>query len=286
MTFSYSFLVPLAMMLTLVSCWLVPRVLTIVLAVAVIGFGLIADVFDLVAIPPLMLLAGSGWLLAQKLGSGWITLMAGAVFVMLSIGLAAHWLPGFNNVLVLSNEVIKENSAPYTLYFNVDKPWVALVILLSCTPLLRSADGWKRSFHRALLPFTLMLPVVFGVAMILGFVSWEPEWPAGTLFFLISNLLLTSLAEAAFFRGFIQKSLSEHWCRYHWGSPAALIVTAVLFGLAHYPGGPVYMALVTLAGLFYGWCYQRTGSIEVTVFSQWLVNSGHFLFFTYPYAVS
>ena len=277
-------LVPLFLMLTLVSCWFVPRTITIGLAIAVVGAGLVTGVLEPVAIPALLLLAGSGWWLAQRQGNKLFRVLAGIVFILTSIALASHWLPGFHNVQVLNNQVIKGKSAPFTLFYNVDKPWVALVILLSCIPLLKRAQDWKSALQRTWLPVVIMLPVVFGAGLLSGFVRWQPELPQMALLFLLNNLLFTVLAEEAFFRGFIQKSLTEHWQHHRWGNMAALALAAMLFGLAHFAGGPIYMVLAALAGAFYGWSYQRSGSVEMAVLSHWLLNTGHFLFFTYPVA--
>ena len=282
-----SLLVPLALMLTLVSCWLVPLRMTVLLAVVVTGFGLIVEVFDLIAIPVILLLAGSGWYLSRQQGMFWLRILAGLVFTVLSISLAAHWLPGFHNVQVLDRQVVKAGSPPLTLFYNVDKPWVGLVILLFCIPLLKTWRHWLKAFKQVVMPVCIMLPLVFGIGLITGFVHWQPEWPQVALLFLLNNLLFTSLVEEAFFRGFIQKSLKEYWqnCSWgacSWGAYAALIIAALLFGLAHFAGGPEYMILAALAGGFYGWSYQRTGSIEMAVFSHWVLNTCHFLFFSYP----
>ena len=277
-------LVPLALMATLVSCWLVPRVITLALAMLVIGFGLIFDGIDLIALPFLLILGFSGWWWAQKERGLW-RWFAGLIFTLTSIALFHHWLPGFNNVPVIDHLVLKADSAPFTLYYNLDKPWVGLVLLLTSVPLLSSGTQWQKVFRRALWPTGLMLPVVFALGLIAGFVRWQPAWPNMALLFLLNNLLFTALTEEVFFRGFIQKSLEKRWQRYSWGKFGALGLAAILFGLDHYSGGPVYMALAAIAGCFYGWSYQRTGSIEMAILTHWLLNLCHFFFFSYPMAV-
>ncbi len=271
-------------MITLMSCWLVTQTATIALAVVVIGIGLISDVIDLGALPFIALLACSGWWVAQKQGHVLTRWLAGMLFIALSIALASHWLPGFHNIRVLNYQAIKSDSVPFSMFINIDKPWIGLVILLSCLPLLKTCQDWQQAFQRVWLPVGLMLLMVFSAALFIGFVRWQPELPQITLLFLLNNLLFTSLSEEVFFRGFIQKSLMEKWQNYHWGAGVAIIVSALIFGLAHFAGGPSYMALSALAGAFYGWSYQRTGAIEMAIFSHWLLNTCHFLFFTYPVA--
>jgi len=40
--------------------------------------------------------------------------------------------------------------------------------------------------------------------------------------------------------------------------------------------------LSTVAGLGYGWVYQRTGRIEASILTHFALNLVHFLLFTYP----
>jgi membrane protease YdiL (CAAX protease family) len=62
----------------------------------------------------------------------------------------------------------------------------------------------------------------------------------------------------------------------------ALSVASVLFGLAHAGGGPIYVALATVAGAGYGWAYLRTGKIEASILTHFALNAVHFFGFTYP----
>nr|WP_278251334.1 CPBP family intramembrane glutamic endopeptidase [Bordetella holmesii] len=93
---------------------------------------------------------------------------------------------------------------------------------------------------------------------------------------MINNALLVTLAEEAFFRGYLQPALNRRL-----GGPWACICTAVLFGLAHYAGGPGLVALASVAGLFYGWAYQR-GGLAAAVVAHLLLNTLHVAFFSYP----
>ena len=65
------------------------------------------------------------------------------------------------------------------------------------------------------------------------------------------------------------------------GTAIALSITAVLFGLAHLPGGIDYVMLATVAGIGYGWSYYRTGHIEAAILTHFTLNALHFLLFTY-----
>ncbi len=62
----------------------------------------------------------------------------------------------------------------------------------------------------------------------------------------------------------------------------ALLICAILFGLAHAGGGVWYVLLATVAGLGYGLVYHRTQRIELSILLHFALNSIHILFFSYP----
>ena len=64
-----------------------------------------------------------------------------------------------------------------------------------------------------------------------------------------------------------------------------LLAASVLFGLAHAAGGPVLIVVATMAGAGYGLAYAISGRVEAAIVAHVTLNSLHFLFFTYPYAV-
>lgn len=66
------------------------------------------------------------------------------------------------------------------------------------------------------------------------------------------------------------------------GDYLALLIAAILFGLAHYAGGTKYMILTTVAGISYGWVYLTAKRIEESILTHFGLNLTHFLFFTYP----
>ena len=62
----------------------------------------------------------------------------------------------------------------------------------------------------------------------------------------------------------------------------AIVVSTVLFGLAHAGGGTTWLFVATVAGLGYGLVYARTRTVEGATVVHFLVNAAHFLLFTYP----
>ena len=65
----------------------------------------------------------------------------------------------------------------------------------------------------------------------------------------------TAIGEEAFFRGFVNNEFSHRY-----GNNGGLVVSSVIFGLAHTGQGQTANALqATAAGLYLGWLHQRNG---------------------------
>ena len=119
------------------------------------------------------------------------------------------------------------------------------------------------------------------LAWALALVDWAPKWPPQAWVWLANNLLLVAFAEEALFRGYIQGGLTRWWQSRRGGATAALIIAALLFGLAHWAGGWSWMAAATVAGLGYGWAYQQ-GGLQTAMLAHAGLNVLHFAWFTYP----
>jgi len=124
-------------------------------------------------------------------------------------------------------------------------------------------------------------PVAIALGLGLGFLHFHAAWPrsltlAGALLFTFAFI---AVPEELFFRGWLQNLLERRL-----GRTAALLTTAVLFGLAHFNKRAAhfnwrYVALAALAGIFYGRAWRRdrrvgasaiTHACVDTVWSQWL----------------
>jgi uncharacterized protein len=141
-------------------------------------------------------------------------------------------------------------------------------------------SGWTLYIFGALAVFA-------GVAIPLGlqvhFIAYAPrfgEWKA-FIPLSIGILFFTAWPEEFLFRGLLQNLLS----RAGNSETVGWVAASVLFGLSHitnlhFPNWK-YVLLASIAGLFYGWTWRKTGSI----FASALVHAGvdilwHFLFRT------
>ena len=197
-----------------------------------------------------------------------------ACIVIVSLLLAAHILPGFEPWIYLSDVQASPNSSNYTLAFGLDKPLIAFTLLL----LFPSALGTKKPFNSVhLLLVFLSLPVVLLLAWGFGLIKPEISFSYWFLVFAIKNLIFTCITEEIFFRGYIQQQLCKKLNAY-----GGMAIASVLFGVAHFGGGIIYVALATLAGFLYGLAFLLTGRLYIAILAHFTLNMIHIIFFTYP----
>ena len=124
-------------------------------------------------------------------------------------------------------------------------------------------------------------PIALALGLSLGFLHLHPGWPspARAVVAWIFTFLFIAVPEELFFRGWLQNLLEKRVGRY-----AALVLTACLFGLAHFNKRTTsfnwrYVLLAALAGIFYGRAWRqdrRVGASAVThatvdaIWSLWL----------------
>jgi len=278
-----------ALLFTIIGLWIGRYVWLALLAVAVIA-GYVSGVLQGLAILSIVAFAGAcvGYEGARKLSpdsSGRRLVLALSVAGILALGLllGMHALPGFHNFLLLDKVVLSSGAAPYTLYLNFDKTLVGVLILGLCHPLLlRHAKGWAEALRRTTPIVPIHIALVAAGAAAIGYLTWQPKWVPIFWLWAVVNLFFVCLSEEAFFRGFIQRELSTALRGTRSGNVIAIVVSAGLFGLAHFGGGVSYVVLATAAGLGYAIVYHRTKSIEMSMLAHFALNTIHFLLFTYP----
>ncbi|MGR5062883.1 CPBP family intramembrane glutamic endopeptidase [Photobacterium sp. DNB22_13_2] len=212
---------------------------------------------------------------SQRLTGAYKTICHGFVIIW-AVALALHQVPGFSNLLVLDKAFSGSNSIPFTMYLNLDKPLIVFGLLLLVPSMLKQTTAITKPQLTILALLFVALPFV---AWSTGVVKPEISLPTWTWVFIINNLLFTCVAEEALFRGYIQQRLIEQF-----NPTVGIIVTSLLFGLVHFAGGILFIALATLAGLLYGLTYFWTGRLAFAVVVHFAFNLVHLLFFTYPMA--
>ena len=197
--------------------------------------------------------------------------------IVCCLALFTHHVPGFHNLLVLDKVVTGPHSRPFTMYLNLDKPLALFILLLAYPKLLgQHAAPNLRAIALTALSLFCLLPI----AVWLGALKYEFSLPTWWWLFAINNLLFTCVAEEALFRGYLQQQLCSKL-----GLVAGIGIASILFGLAHFAGGPLFVVFAALAGLGYGLIFYWSQRLWAATLAHFAFNFLHLVFFTYPIAI-
>ncbi|MDA0967615.1 MAG: CPBP family intramembrane metalloprotease [Proteobacteria bacterium] len=266
----------------------IPRIkvnITILLITIIVAF--FTKAINLWAFVPITILVCSSYLYFKKENlKKPIAIGLYLVILVVSIGLLMHKLPGFNNLKLIDSITLTSFSVPYTMWLNVDKPILAIIILLfSGYCLTVKGRDWHKIFQISLLSAITCLVVLIVPVILSGIIKFDPKLPDISPLWLINMLFIVCFAEEVFFRYFIQGSFTKA-LGFKYGQYIAIILSSLIFGLAHLPGGVIFALFAFIAGIFYGYSYYKTKSIECAILTHFMVNMTHFVAFTYPLAKS
>ncbi|SMY33655.1 CAAX amino terminal protease self- immunity [Photobacterium malacitanum] len=258
--------------LTKKSYWQLPLILTFIAAIA---FNVLTPTGAAIIVSGLVI----AYFTAQQHNKLLIYIGHSAVILWL-IGLVLHLYPGINNLLVLDQVASGPLSRPFTLYFNIDKPMLIFALLLLVPNIVSNNQYNWRSFSLS----RYQKSIICGGLITLPLLAWalnlvQPELtlPSWWWIFAMNNLIFTCVAEEVLFRGYIQGFLCQRL------TPSiAIIIASILFGLAHFSGGPLFIIIATLAGILYGLSYYWTRKITIAIVVHFAFNLLHLVFFTYP----
>lgn len=274
--------------LTVLALW-VGRTYWVAIGIAAVALGYLGGVLYGPAVVWIVLCAGACALYARSRARDdrprrpWLLVFSAACIVAMSLALGMHALPGFRNYLVAKEVLLSPGALPYTLYLNIDKTIAGVMILgIVYASLLKRGGQWLEALRMAAPIAAVTIIVVILLSLGAGYVEWAPKWTSFFWIWAASNLLLTCMAEEAFFRGFLQRELALRLAHQRWAAALSVSVSALTFGLAHFAGGLAYVALASVAGLGYALVYHRTRSIEMSMLTHFALNATHFLLFTYP----
>jgi membrane protease YdiL (CAAX protease family) len=131
--------------------------------------------------------------------------------------------------------------------------------------------------------FLLFACVAIPLGLRVHFIEFAPQWNRWTSFLGLSVaiLLFTAWPEEFLFRGLLQNLLAKV-SKNEW---AGWWIASILFGFSHirnmgFPNWS-YVVLASIAGMFYGWVWKKSGSIFASALLHAAVDvSWHFLFRT------
>jgi uncharacterized protein len=194
--------------------------------------------------------------------------------------LSLHLLPGFQNPLLIGPVSFTPDAIPFKMYLNFDKAAVGFALVLFYVPICLT-NGIGRSLLIGASGATLAIILTLPLALLLGAVRWEPKLPDSLWLWSLDNFFLVALTEEALFRGFLQGSLSRWLDGGETRLPMAIVIAAIVFGLAHYASGVPMVLLASLAGVAYGLAY-RYGGLPASMLAHFGLNLFHIVLFSYP----
>jgi CAAX protease family protein len=231
--------------------------------------------------------------------SNWIYVIAGVLYVAIPALLAA-------SAREKSPGVLEDYAALFVIWLPVQFRWMyrlfpfpaqlthTLTILFALTTALaaflfiRKLDGigyggeWRRGFARAVaVNFVLAAVIIIPLGEAMHFIRFGPTLRSlrATPLAGAEILVFTAWPEEFLFRGLLQNLLARTLkSRY-----AGWLSASLIFGFAHILHAPVpnwkYVLLATIAGLFYGRAWMKTGSMVPDTIIHALVDTLWFAFF-------
>ncbi|HJD55768.1 MAG TPA: CPBP family intramembrane metalloprotease [Rickettsia endosymbiont of Pyrocoelia pectoralis] len=204
------------------------------------------------------------------------------LFIAISVCFACfafHKVPGFFNIIAIDKLQLSKVSIPFSMYLNFDKVMPALIIYVIGNLHISEKQKISEDIKYTALSLLICIIIVVILTLITGYALFEPKIPSILPIWAINNFFFICFSEEVFFRGFLQRTLQNLLLKRR---ILAVIITALIFGLTHFQGGIVYIALSTICGFFYGYAYYKTNKILCSMIVHFGLNLSHLLLFTYP----
>lgn len=208
-----------------------------------------------------------GWAFLWKVYKTQRSIALFLFLLVLSYGFKFHLFPGFQPLQITPR-----------FFMGMESPWIGLFPLALIVPLASTKKEWWEALTKGL---WLTVAAIAGMIVLATYnrtVAFEAHLPTFAFIRYLHNLVLVSISEEAFYRGFVQEQLSR-WLP----KGLALVLAAFCFMLAHcyWSPNPMMLAFTFLAGLLYGGVYLFSGRIESAILCHFLLNAIHMTFFSY-----
>ncbi|MGB2677227.1 MAG: CPBP family intramembrane glutamic endopeptidase [Candidatus Acidiferrum sp.] len=199
--------------------------------------------------------------------------MVAGIWVFVKFG-SSHWLWPFPNARLayVMTVLVAANVA------------LAAFVLVRRLKGIGYSIGWGKNWGLYVVgSFVAFACIAIPLGTGMHFITFAPQlgrW-SGFLFSAVAILVFTAWPEELLFRGLLQNLLARD-SKTDW---AGWWTASLLFGFSHITnmGFPNwrYVALATIAGIFYGWAWRKSGSIFASALVHAAVDvTWHFLFRT------
>jgi len=127
--------------------------------------------------------------------------------VILTLSSFAHLLPSIENIELISNYNLSESNQNFSIWYNFDKPLIAILMLLFAYKTPKSFGEYKKIFKNSLLIFICLAVLILLIGKLSGFLIYEAKNLNSSIFILwfLKNFFLTIFAEEFSFAFFAKK---------------------------------------------------------------------------------
>jgi len=272
----------LLLLLAILAGWLTDARVSILFVGIAVAAGLVLGRLMPISVIWILTLGLSLWLPTKFQMKGAARLLFYAVALILSLAMLSHRLPGFNNLPIYENVQFSVDSIPFTMFLNFDQTIAGLLLYLFFIKPRQPTTFGREQILVSLKVWGALSALIFTIVLSIQYVRFDVKFPELGWIWILNNLFFVCLAEEALFRGFIQNGISAILPKTKPFAMASIALASTLFGLAHYQGGVPLIGLATVAGLFFGYAYDRTKRIESAIIVHFGLNLIHFVFFSYP----
>ena len=204
------------------------------------------------------------------------------ILATLCAGFVLHEIPGFSKIIIFDHVKISSAARTYTKYLNFDKVMAALILYTASGLCAAEKELDVDAIKQTILVYLVCVACILTPAIMSNYIKFDPKLPTILPFWIVNNLLFVCFSEEVIFRGFLQTQLKSCFKNNGLAVFLSIVLASIIFGLAHYKDGHVFMGLAAICGLFYGYVYHKTERITCVVLVHFALNLTHILLFTYP----
>ncbi len=212
-----------------------------------------------------------------------------SIFILISVFIfiiMKNLIPDSKGISIFQGVKFSPISAPFSMKINIEKAVCGILLTAFIVKRCKSVSEWKKIIQESFIPLVVLVVVLMTPAILTNFVKFDYKIPDGMLYFILNNLLLTCVAEEVFFRGFLQKNLFDFLNNYlkmkKFAPMFSILIASIAFGYFHLYLGILMAIFAFVAGIGYGYAYQKSSKLESPILVHFGLNFIHFIFFTYP----
>lgn len=246
-----------------------------VLAVALLFLGLLPAI-TLLLLP----IFAVGLYRVARWRTGWSDSLLWLITLLLGFFIAIYRPAGFSYPRLSDFGALYPGGGDFTLHLNTAKAIGGyLVLLWLFSP--RNSRGKIMPLLPSLLIAAGGIIVILSAGVAVG-LTIIPKFPAGIAYFVLANLLVTVVAEEAFFRLLLQNRIMLMLGGGRVGILVSISIAALIFALSHTTKlGPAFL-LFFIAGMVYAGTYALTRRFSAALFVHFGTNICHLLLLEYP----